>query len=94
MKRGVLGYVSLAGALAAWALLVLAFMSGGLDPGASTAPLLKLATTAAFASSVLAFVLGILAVFLGDKGVPAALGVGGALLFLLMFSGIGWMFVR
>ena len=93
-RRGALGYASLGGALAAWAVLVLALVSGGLHPRASLAPLLGFATTAAFVVSLLALGLGILAVLRGDKGVPAALGVGGSLLFLLMFSGIGWMFIR
>ena len=93
-RGGVLGYVLLGSALAAWAVLAVALVSGGLDPRSSLAPLLRLATTAAFVISVLALGLGILAALRGDKGVPAALGVGCSLLFLLMFSGIGWMFIR
>jgi hypothetical protein len=88
-----LGYVSLACGVAAWIILGLVLVSGGLDPRSSLAPLLKSATTAAFVVSLLALVLGILAVLLGDQGVPAALGVGCALLFLLAFSGLGWMFL-
>jgi hypothetical protein len=94
MKRSLLGYASLACGVAAWAVLALALVSGGRDPRSSLAPLFKLATTGAFAASVLAFGLGILAVFRGDNGVPAALGVGCSLLFVLVFSGIGWMFIR
>jgi hypothetical protein len=89
-----LGHVSLAGSVAAWVLLGLALASGGLDPHPPVAPLLRFATTAALGASVLALTVGILAVFRGDKGVPAALGIGCSLLFLLMFSGIGWMFIR
>jgi hypothetical protein len=92
--RGRLGYASLAGSVAAWAILALALVSGGLDPRAALAPLLRFATTSALVGSVLALGLGILAVFRGDQGVPAALGVGGSLLFLLMFSGLGWMFLQ
>lgn len=94
IRPGVIGYVSLGGALAAWAVLAVALVSGGLDPRSSLAPLLRVATTGALAVSVLALGLGILAVLRGDKGVPSALGVGCSLLFLLMFSGIGWMFIR
>jgi hypothetical protein len=90
--RRLLGYVSLACGVAAWIILGLVLFSGGLDPRSSLAPLLKSATTAALAASVLAFVLGILAVFRGDQGVPAALGIGCSLLFMLAFSGLGWMF--
>ena len=94
MKRWPLGYASLAGSVAAWAVLALALASGGLDPRAAMAPLLRFATTSALVVSVLALGLGILAVLRGDKGVPAALGVGCSLLFLLMFSGLGWMFLQ
>lgn len=89
-----MGHVSLAGSVVAWLLLVLTLVSGGLDPHPPVAPLLRFATTAALGASVLALAIGILAVFRGDKGAPAALGIGGSLLFLLMFSGIGWMFIR
>jgi hypothetical protein len=58
------------------------------------APLLRFATTASLVVSVLALGLGILAVLRGDKGVPAALGVGCSLLFLLVFSGVGWAFLQ
>jgi hypothetical protein len=94
MKRWMLGYASLAGSMAAWAILALALVSGGLDPRGAMAPLLRFATTSALVGSVLALGLGILAVFRGDQGVPAALGVGCSLLFLLMFSGLGWMFLQ
>ena len=94
MKRWPLGYASLAGSVAAWAILALALVSGGLDPRAAMAPLLRFATTSALVVSLLALGLGILAVLRGDQGVPAALGVGCSLLFLLMFSGLGWMFLR
>ena len=94
MKRWPLGYASLAGSVAAWALLALALVSGGLDPRSSMAPLLRFATTASLVVSVLALGLGILAVLRGDKGVPAALGVGCSLLFLLVFSGVGWAFLQ
>jgi hypothetical protein len=92
-ERWPLGYASLAGSVAAWVILVLALVSGGLDPRDAMAPLLRLATTSALVVSMLALGLGILAVLRGDQGVPAALGVGGSLLFLLVFSGLGWMFV-
>jgi len=94
MRRWPLGYASLAGGLAAWAILALALVSGGLDPRASMAPLLRFATMSALVVSVLALGLGILTVFRGDQGVPAALGVGCSVLFLLMFSGLGWMFLQ
>jgi len=94
MTRWPLGYASLGGSVAAWATLALTLVSGGLDPRAAVAPLLRFASTAALVVSVLALGLGILAVLRGDKGVPAALGVGCSLLFLLMFSGLGWMFLR
>jgi hypothetical protein len=94
MKRWMLGYASLAGSMAAWAILALVLVSGGLDPRGAMAPLLRFATTSALVGSVLALGLGILAVFRGDQGVPAALGVGCSLLFLLMFSGLGWMFLQ
>ena len=94
MKRWPLGSASLAGSVAAWAILVLALASGGLNPRAAMAPLLRFATTSALVGSVLALALGIVAVFRGDQGVPAALGVGLSLLFLLMFSGLGWMFLQ
>jgi hypothetical protein len=94
MKRWPLGYASLAGSVAAWAILALALVSGGLDPRAALAPLLRFATTSALVVSVLALGLGIFAALRGDQGVPAALGVGCSLLFLLMFSGLGWMFLR
>jgi len=94
MKRWPLGYASLAGSVAAWAILALALVSGGLDPRAALAPLLRFATTSALVVSVLALVLGIFTVLRGDQGVPAALGVGCSLLFLLMFSGLGWMFLQ
>jgi hypothetical protein len=94
MTRWPLGSASLAGALMAWAVLALALVSGGLDPRAAMAPLLRFATASALVVSVLALGLGILAVFRGDQGVPAALGVGCSLLFLLMFSGLGWMFLQ
>jgi len=94
MKRWPLGPVSLAGSVAAWAILVLTLVSGGLDPRGAMVPLLRFATTSALVVSVLALGLGILAVFRGDQGVPAALGVGCSLLFLLMFSGLGWMFLQ
>ena len=89
-----IGKLSAASALGAWALLALAFVSGGLDPRSATAPLLRFATTSALVVSLLALGLGILAVLRGDQGVPAALGVGGSLLFLLAFSGLGWMFLQ
>ena len=94
MMRWPLGYASLAGSVGAWAVLALALVSGGLDPRAALAPLLRFATTSALVVSLLALGLGILAVLRGDQGVPAALGVGCSLLFLLMFSGLGWMFLR
>ena len=94
MRRWPLGYASLGGSLAAWVTLALALVSGGLDPRDAMAPLLRFATTAALVVSVLALGLGILAVLRGDQGVPAALGVGCSLLFLLMFSGLGWMFLQ
>ena len=94
MRRSPLGYVSLAGTVAAWAILAPTLVSGGLDPRAALAPLFRLATTSALVASVFALGLGILAVLRGDQGVPAALGIGCSLLFLLMFSGIGWMFIR
>jgi hypothetical protein len=94
MRRWPFGYASLAVSVAAWVILALALVSGGLDPRSAAAPLLRLATTAALVGSLLALGLGILAVLRGDQGVPAALGVGCSLLFLLVFSGIGWMFVR
>ena len=94
MKRWPFGYASLAGSVAAWVTLALAIFSGGLDPRAAAAPLLRLATSSALVASVLALGLGILAVLRGDQGVPAALGVGCSLLFLLVFSGLGWMFVQ
>jgi hypothetical protein len=89
-----LGHASLAGSVVAWVILGLALVSGGLDPHPPVAPLFRFAITAALGASVLALLIGILAVLRGDKGVPAALGIGGSLLFLLMFSGIGWMFIR
>ena len=94
MKHWRLGYASLGGSVAAWAILALALVSGGLDPRAALAPLLKFATTSALVVSLLALGLGILAVLRGDKGVPAALGVGCSLLFLLVFSGVGWAFLQ
>ena len=94
MKRSTLGYASLAGSVVAWAILALALVFGGLDPRAAMTPLLRFATTSALVVSLLALGLGILAVLRGDQGVPAALGVGCSLLFLLMFSGLGWMFLR
>ena len=94
VKRWPLGYASLAGSVAAWAILALALVSGGLDPRAATAPLLRFATSSALVASVLALGLGILAVLRGDQGVPAALGIGCSLLFLLVFSGLGWMFLQ
>lgn len=90
--RRLLGYLSLACGIAAWIILGLVLVSGGLDPRSSLAPLIKSATTASLIVAFLAMGLGILAVFRGDQGVPAALGVGSALLFLLAFSGLGWMF--
>ena len=92
--RWPLGYASLAGSVAAWVVLGLAIVSGGLDPRAAMAPLLRFATMSALVVSVLALGLGILAVLRGDQGVPAALGVGCSLLFLMMFSGLGWMFLQ
>jgi len=94
MKHWPLGYASLGGSVAAWAILALALVSGGLDPRATVAPLLRFATTSALVGSLLALGLGIFAVLRGDQGVPAALGVGCSLLFLLMFSGLGWMFLQ
>ena len=94
MRRWPLGYASLAGGLAAWAILALALVSGGLDPRAALAPLLRFATTSALVVSLLALVLGIFTVLRGDQGVPAALGVGCSVLFLMMFSGLGWMFLQ
>jgi hypothetical protein len=58
------------------------------------AALLRFAAASALVGSVLALGVGILAVLRGDQGVPAALGVGGSLLFLLIFSGLGWMFLQ
>ena len=89
-----IGTISVASALGAWALLALALVSGGLDPRSAMAPLLRFATTSALVVSLLALGLGILAVLRGDQGVPAALGVGCSLLFLLAFSGLGWMFLQ
>jgi len=94
MKRWPLGNASLTGSIAAWVILALALVSGGLDPRSAMAPLLRFATTSALVVSVLALGLGIFAVLRGDQGVPAALGVGGSLLFFLIFSGLGWMFLR
>jgi hypothetical protein len=94
MKRWPLGSASLAGSVAAWAILALALVFGGLHPRAAMTPVLRFATTSALVGSVLALGLGILAVLRGDQGVPAALGVGGSLLFLLVFSGLGWMFLQ
>ena len=94
MKRWPLGSASLAGSVAAWAILALALVFGGLHPRVAMTPVLRFATTSALVGSVLALGLGILAVLRGDQGVPAALGVGGSLLFLLVFSGLGWMFLQ
>jgi threonine/homoserine/homoserine lactone efflux protein len=73
MKRWPLGYASLAGSVAAWAILALALVSGGLDPRAALAPLLRFATTSALVVSLLALVLGIFTVLRGIRG---AGGVG------------------
>ena len=94
MTRWPLGYASLTGSVAAWITLALMLVSGGLDPRAAMAPMLRFASTSALVVSLLALALGILAVLRGDQGVPAALGVGCSLLFLLMFSGLGWMFFQ
>src|SRR5438045_9583941 len=94
MKRAPLGSASLVGSVAAWAILALALVSGGLDPRAAMAPLLRFATASALVGSVLALGLGLFAVLRGDQGVPAALGVGCSLLFLLIFSGLGRMFLQ
>jgi len=88
------GWASLAAAVAGWVVLALAIVFGGLDPRAAMAPLLRVAATSALVVSLLALGLGILAVLRGDQGVPAALGVGCSLLFLLVFSGLGWMFLQ
>jgi hypothetical protein len=90
--RWPLGYASLAGSVAAWAVLALALVSGGLDPRAAWRRCSDSRPTAALVVSLLALGLGILAVLRGIRGVPAALGVGCSLLFLLMFSGLGGLF--
>jgi len=84
------GYISLASSLVGWALAVLAIVSGGLDPGASLAPLLKLATATAFCASVLALGVGIAALVRGRQRAAAGFGVASSLLFLVLFTGAGF----
>jgi hypothetical protein len=89
-----IGYVSFATALIAWALLALAIVSGGLDPGAALGPLLKLATATAFCAAVLAFGSGIAALLRARQRIAAALGLALSLLFLLLFTGVGFALFR
>jgi hypothetical protein len=85
-----LGRVSLAGAATSWALLVLALVSGGLDPPPGRTPLLRAATASALCLSLLALGTAILALARGPERASAALGLILSSLFLLYFTGFGF----
>jgi hypothetical protein len=83
------GHISLASSLVGWALVVLAILSGGLDPDTSLGPVLKLATATAVGVSVLALGFGIAGLVRGRQRAAAAFGVASSLVFLLLFTGAG-----
>jgi hypothetical protein len=88
------GRVSLGAALIGWAALVVAMLFGGLDPSPSQAPLLKAASVAAFCVSAVALGLGVVALVRGQQRVAAAFGLGFSLIFLLLFTGLGFAVFR
>ena len=89
-----IGTISLVTALIAWALLLLGLYGGGLDPGSSLLPLLKYGMAAAVCGSVLAFGLGIGALGRGRQRIAGGAGLALSLLFLLLFTGVGFTLFR
>jgi len=90
----VTGYAALACALCGWAALALAMVFGGLDPSPSSAPLLKGVSVAALGASALALGIGAFAVVRGHQRLVATVGLGVSLIFLLLFTGLGFAVFR
>ena len=87
-------YAALGCALFGWAALALAMVFGGLDPSPSMTPLLKAVSVVAFGASVLALALGAFAILRGQQRLAAAFGLGFSLIFLLLFTGLGFAVFR
>jgi hypothetical protein len=85
-----LGRLSAAGAVASWSTLVVALVSGGLDPSPAQAPRLQAVMAGALCIAALALVAAVVAVVRGPDRIWAMSGLVLALAFLVLFTGFGF----
>jgi hypothetical protein len=86
-----MGRVSLAVGVSSWFVLILALAFGGLDPSPAQAPLLQAASMGALVAAAVALCLAVIALVRGPQRVAAGIGLAVSLLFLLYFTGLGFV---
>ena len=86
-----MGRLSLVVGVLSWFVLILAFAIGGLDPSPEQTPLLRAASMGALVAAAVALCLAVVALARGPQRVAAGIGLAVSLLFLLYFTGLGFV---
>jgi hypothetical protein len=87
-----MGRVSLGLGLLGWALLIGALVAGGLDPPPAMVPMLRAATLAALVVALVSAGLGGVGLVRGRNRLAAAIGLACSMVFVLYFTGFGFLF--
>lgn len=88
-----MGRISLVLGVLGWVVLVLTLLKGGLDPSPTLTPWLRAATTVSLCTSVLALCFAVAALIRRERRITASLGLALSVLFLLYFTGFGFVFL-
>ena len=87
--RDHLGRASVIGAVLSWSTLVVALLSGGMDPSPVHAQRLKASMLSAACMAALALAATVVAIVRGPQRISAALGFVLAMAFIIAFTGFG-----
>jgi hypothetical protein len=87
--RDHLGRMSVIGAVLSWSTLVIALVSGGIDPAPVHVQRLRASMLSALCIAAIALAAAVVAVVRGPQRISATMGLVLALAFIVVFTGFG-----